>query len=432
MPKAVRTAFTCRPSGTLSAVGGLSLSGALIAYIFFRREISDSSFGWVSLLAIPFLVLYWRDKFRIRDSQVLTQADRHRFAQAVYENVKGGESQDEFALYLRPFFSDARFVWLPGSLGDKSWKWGGGIYFENAFCEAIDRHAPLIQVGGDGNRFGPGIVRVADNEWKSAVIALAARARLIIVVPFSQPATSWEIQTMKEMGFLSKVIFVVPPYSRLWGQNSNKVDPNTRGLREIYLKSKSEFSEAGLSFPDEFGAGALRRFAGAFTLTDNGTVRDVVPFIGDAEMEPIKLQRTLLKLVQHIASTPPAPSRRALPVEPARMAEIGNKAAISKIASEIENDREKFVRLGIFSIVAGVVGLGVMVWGGAAAVTIGYLMMMSGLMIFPCVLFLLSGLGKRAILMRHSKTISDSGISMLEIASEGLRLRTARSPRKLT
>ncbi|HEX4962149.1 MAG TPA: hypothetical protein VF173_15040 [Thermoanaerobaculia bacterium] len=118
-------------------------------------------------------------------------------------------------LFLRPFYiksslpspntSPARVPLLPSA-----WKWHKDL--ETQLAVSLYSVGEFVGFGTPGYYVsGAGKISVEEADWKNKITILAKRSTGIIVVPSNRPGTEWEISMLREFGFLSKTIFVMPP-----------------------------------------------------------------------------------------------------------------------------------------------------------------------------------------------------------------------------
>jgi hypothetical protein len=90
--------------------------------------------------------------------------------------------------------------------------------FEEIVAASLGVHGPVYAVGQLGERLPPplGAVRrqFTNEEWRDHIQVLMANASTICVTLGRSKALEWEIQTIAQLGFLPKTIFVLPPTSR--------------------------------------------------------------------------------------------------------------------------------------------------------------------------------------------------------------------------
>jgi len=241
------------------------------------------------LLAGLSYMLYSRA--RILLSRRAAMLDRVEFAEALLPALRRG-ADIEFSLFLRPFFTDDVFKWKSrGRYAQDSrsfWQFGGKLDLEESLAVAIDRACPLVAVGGADKGYGPPEMRVGDARWQEEVALLIDKARLIVAVPFAQPATKWEIERIVRRGHLSKTIFLIPPFRRRTRLRKTFAGTNRRAA-DIYHDSLREFATLGLDLPRvDYGGGMVwqDRFCSEWVVSQ---------FRSQYDFEPSCLRKLLFK-----------------------------------------------------------------------------------------------------------------------------------------
>jgi TPR repeat protein len=227
----------------------------------------------LSLMGFAFLAALFI-RFRRFFNKRAVQTDRDAFASQLLPHlIAPGETKAPFSLFLRPFFTDARFRLVHTSQSNPEHiRWGATSGMESSLAIALDRVATLVAAGAQDRRwsFGPGRLIIPDSNWQWAIETLCAHAQYIIAVPLSQPATAWEIAFLREQGHFGKTVFFVPPLNtalRGWFKGSQ-----TRNLRDAYEQSRREFAEQGMTLPAMPDGGGLFRLS-----ADGATVVSIAP-----------------------------------------------------------------------------------------------------------------------------------------------------------
>lgn len=119
----------------------------------------------------------------------------------------------EFYLYLRPFSIDGQaFIRIPRQNAWDDMKVIQSIEpLEPALLEAMRPDAPLIAFEKNSVAFGPGRVNVNDDDWKTAFLYLAEKAKAIFIVPANTDGTRWEMEKLRSKCLLQKSFFLIPP-----------------------------------------------------------------------------------------------------------------------------------------------------------------------------------------------------------------------------
>jgi len=107
------------------------------------------------------------------------------------------KDQQPPVVLLRPFQTDTRALWSERPdfpFGSFS----GGPTFEEQLAEVVRPIGQLMALGEPGEAFAPpGAARFSETHetWKSRVVDLLRRARLVILIPGTSEALRWEITT---------------------------------------------------------------------------------------------------------------------------------------------------------------------------------------------------------------------------------------------
>ena len=144
------------------------------------------------------------------------QKHRDAAARRLLEAVLG-DGGIRFCLYLRPFAITNKLPVEQESVGvhQRTFRdaFGGPpekIDFEAMLADALEGLPPLVGLGRPGEAIGAGRMRTDDERWQDEILALMERAVSIFIVPSSRPGTLWELQQIRDRGYLGKTIFVLP------------------------------------------------------------------------------------------------------------------------------------------------------------------------------------------------------------------------------
>ncbi len=94
--------------------------------------------------------------------------------------------------------------------------WGRRIRFEEVIVNALWEKAPVVAIGEPGEEIPEtGAFRsyYSDASWQAEVVALMNRARLVLVVLSGSKSVQWEMETLRRLGYMHKVVFLLPPDS---------------------------------------------------------------------------------------------------------------------------------------------------------------------------------------------------------------------------
>ncbi len=264
-----RRVFTYLPTegiAGLIVIGGVGLE--LLRGARLGHAVPDGIMRWVFLIGMLICAglaligllgaLYMYPRRWLNIPRV--QADRDRFAQELIPFIanRGERDKVKFGLYLRPFFTDKRFrLTGEGHTDIDAVRYGGAKTLETLIADAYDKVITLIAIGGDASQKGPGRVIATNDNWTSVFQLVAKEASIIFAVPFSQPATAWEVRELIASNQIQKVVFVVPPLKRwLWGKFRGQ---RVNNVGDLFHISRMEFADAGIAIPEMGEHGGLFR-----------------------------------------------------------------------------------------------------------------------------------------------------------------------------
>jgi hypothetical protein len=143
------------------------------------------------------------------------QRGRDRNGLAILQAVLG-EDAPHYFLYLRPFFLTRRMDLANANHGTlptmvRFYSEGKREDLETMLERAVRKSGPLIALGQPGEMIGAGRLAVAEEEWKSRFEVLARKAACIFIVPSERTGTRSEIEWLRDNGYLSKAVFIMPP-----------------------------------------------------------------------------------------------------------------------------------------------------------------------------------------------------------------------------
>lgn len=178
------------------------------------------------------------------------QAQLDSAAAAFHDRFKASSSKPEnqFGLYLRAFTTTGQLIIQ-------------GIDFESAIAYYLAPYMNILAVGRQGEHVGAGRIEMSNDDWQANVARLAAEANPILLVPSDRPGTLWEILMLKEKGYFSKTVFVMPP-NLAFRQSSQRFVP----YAQIWNDMRVTLMKQGVVLPEHTPQGLL------FQLNDFGEV----------------------------------------------------------------------------------------------------------------------------------------------------------------
>ncbi len=211
----------------------------------------------VLLIAAPLGTIGFERLLRFRRVQRV-QEERDQIArdinqQGLHRLTHHSQPVEGFCLYLRTFGVTGKLI-------------VGGVDIETVVASALTQYVPVIALGSPGEHFGAGRVETRDEEWKTDIVKLMRRSKLIMVIPSHRPGTLWEMSKLKQASWLEKTVFVMPPEIRF-----EKEWYSTHWNRTVAEASAT----AGISLPSHYRRGLL------FKLDHNGHLVDHAAFQAD-------------------------------------------------------------------------------------------------------------------------------------------------------
>ncbi len=232
----------------------------------------------VVLVSTVILTLSWWIGSRLsREYKDDQQARRDRRAAMVLASVRHQITTD-FSLYLRGFETTGR---MPHEASGQMLSPGfdprdpsdAVMDMETGLAEAVEKNFPLVALGRPGEHVGAGRALSTEEGWKADIAALGKKAAVIFMIPSARPGSLWELDWVREAGYLRKLIFVAPPKKSRW-----TVLPRTR--------TRFDWEAAWPGLTQAFVARNLRlpeydAHGQAFTFGNDGHIMATTPLCGE-------------------------------------------------------------------------------------------------------------------------------------------------------
>jgi hypothetical protein len=249
-------------------VGAASDPGRAILGDFWSGAEGFPTLMWVAIA----LMLFGFSRVVAQAQQRERQENRNRIANQIRDDARAG-TRRTFSLYLRPFFTESALtvenpVRSGNVLSPSTYAEGVDADIERLLGHAMDGRAPLVAIGGDAGEAGAGRV-VSDADWKDDFAALADQAEAIIVAPFAQPATAWEVSELARTDQLAKTWFLMPPAGFFKRDDGTKTSTDA-----LWGAAQNAHASIGLALPDYEAAG------GFFKADAHGHATSVTPTRG--------------------------------------------------------------------------------------------------------------------------------------------------------
>jgi hypothetical protein len=217
------------------------LTLALAIYCFFTNYARLVLLLLIILFGVSY-VLYKRRKEHVASYQ----ARRDKAAIETFNAVKSSSDKKKFAVFLRPFYTtdkikSTEMITIPTQTGGSTTFTQVPVEhpLEDTIVKAFRYTMPVVALGKPGETFGVGRILVEDDVWQKAATELMDRAALIIFQPSSRPGSFWEMNEIMLHRYLSKTVFIVPPYPARWKE-----------LREDWNLLKKNMTSSGITLPD--------------------------------------------------------------------------------------------------------------------------------------------------------------------------------------
>jgi signal peptidase I len=229
---------------------------ALVTNIFARSDAPIiylvGSIVWIGWL-LGLLVLWTYRRQRKTAQRLLNE-------EALLFTKRGSE----FVLYLRSFFT-SRHLPIRNSMPSIYDRQLVGRFWDLEFALAysFDSLYRLVAIGDKKRSYGAGKIQIDDKHWQELFAELAAKAKLIFIVPFATSGTLYEVSwLLARPNLLRKTIVIMPPtYLRLSSLGALLFG---RGHLQRWNKARTLLRRNGFEMPPYKRRGAL------ILLDDNG------------------------------------------------------------------------------------------------------------------------------------------------------------------
>lgn len=201
---------------------------------------------------------------------------RHRVRQfrLLDESLESLLAFPNAVLFLRSFVKDQQFVWrsfVPEWMYAGSFDEKGSRTTEDLIVKSLRKFlGPVVGLGDPRDRMPRlGLHRLycTDAEWQSAVRALSAHARLIIILSSASSGLDWELDHVRNHVPPGKLFVLTSPRVVFWRVS---IGWKTQ-VREEWREVVTRFRQSGMTLPDEYpGDGsviAFKTFAESYVLS---------------------------------------------------------------------------------------------------------------------------------------------------------------------
>lgn len=153
---------------------------------------------------------------------------------------------------------------------------GKTMELESILREGLERYGALVGLGRSGEADGAGRVESSEESWRQKAAMLADKARLILLMPSDRAGTLEEMQLVRQTGYLTKTLFLMPPQPEGGSYNA----------AEEWSRARASAVQAQLTLPEYRSAGCF------FTCAVDGSVFALFPL--DAQSKKGRMQSVLL------------------------------------------------------------------------------------------------------------------------------------------
>lgn len=270
---------------------GTSSLAAFVAMMTFFRSEEIFSYLWNMAAGFSFVVLLvggglgrWFEQSYKRWHQKL----RDGRAQMIFRQAKQGNAGD-YSLYIRAFETTGQMGYDDGSgmefFGVDA-RPDQTVDLESVLAQVVEAEMPLVALGEPGEQFGVGRLKTTDQQWQDDLKVLAENALILFAIPSDRPGTLWELDFIREKGYLRKTIFIMPPKERgkalSWAEKWQQI---ASGVKQLQLPS---YEKGGL----------------IFSLKDDGSLRVSSPLKGT--IVPMRLGQCIGDVLTGMGETPSA------------------------------------------------------------------------------------------------------------------------------
>lgn len=270
---------------------GLSTFVAFVSLMAFVRSEQMFSYAWNMAVGFSFVVIAvggglgrWFEQSYKRWHQKL----RDGRARTIFRQAKQGTAGD-YSLYIRAFETTGQMAYDDGSglpfFGVDA-RPDQTVDLEAALAEVVEAEIPMVALGEPGEHFGVGRIKTTDQQWQDDLRVLAEKALVLFAIPSDRPGTLWELDFIREQGFLRKTVFIMPPKAQRkampWAEKWQQI---TSGVKHLQLPP---YEKHGL----------------VFALKDDGSLR-VSSSLGGT-IVPQRLDAVVGEILTGMATTHPA------------------------------------------------------------------------------------------------------------------------------
>ncbi len=228
------------------------LAAVVTALHTFDRETYSVvwTIGVVAALIAAGRMLSWASR---RWNQRRRDKKAAQLLRRITDGSKSGKAS-AYALFLRPFSTTSRLTianpsrrWLPLLPGYFSHE--STLEFETLLSEALAPDLPLIALGRPGEHIGAGRIETPDDEWRRIFERLVEHATWVVMIPYDQGETRWEVDWLTSRGYLAKVVWMMPPKLK-----SSRID-----MQSYWDQVRQGLRSSGLGLPVYTPAGQFFR-----------------------------------------------------------------------------------------------------------------------------------------------------------------------------
>ena len=217
-------------------------------------------------------------------------------AQTLHDNllVDEGASSEDFILYLRSFDStdQVKKTVTRGSSSSNGSSSSTTYELEDQLLKASKALGQFVALGQSLETTGAGRIKTSDEEWQKSADALMQAAKLIVMMPVTNPGTLWEVNKILNENMMPKTVFLNAESKLSFFKNKNF------NQKDDWPKLQDKFSEFGYILPKfrksgrmyYYGHGKTPVYDKDFRFESDGHLRDfmkrAIAMSNDPELKP--------------------------------------------------------------------------------------------------------------------------------------------------
>jgi hypothetical protein len=244
------------------------------------------SFKIALLFGVPGLLLAGFGGYLIEKDDDSKQGERNENAKKIINDLMENKKVQNFALYLRPFEFDSKFVRNDSAnnmFSIEAYYRPGFDPIERSLNDALEDTFPLVGLGMPEEGIKGIAIGGSYENWKEVINIAIKESEMILVIPASSKGTVWEIGKILESNKLEETMFIMPP------NNHNISYEGQEDIINIWEAAATKLSGTyNLSLPDYHKDGAI------FGYDKN---KQLVGVVKASDFEPRSLAKRINKYI---------------------------------------------------------------------------------------------------------------------------------------